>query len=181
MSVFHRSERLLLRPVWPEDWQAIYHGMNDRDLVRNLASAPWPYEVEHARDFARIPQDPAAPRFMITLAQAGAVIGCTGLDPVENTAALDVGYWIARAHRGRGYASEAVRGAVELARMMGKTRLHASFYTDNPASGRVLQKVGFVRKPQVAMHFSLGRGEDVPTTECVLDLMGDALEVRKAA
>ncbi|MEP2737252.1 MAG: GNAT family N-acetyltransferase [Erythrobacter sp.] len=179
--MFHRSKRLLLRPVWPEDWQAIYSGMNDRDLVRNLARAPWPYRAEHAQAFARIQQDPFAPRFLITLAQSGTVIGCIGLDPVDDGAALDVGYWIARGYRGLGYASEALFGAVALARMMDKKRLCASFYTDNPASGRVLQKAGFMPKPQIAMHFSLGRGEDVPTIECVLDLEEIAPEVRKAA
>ena len=43
MAMFFRSERLFLRPVWPEDWQAILNGIADEAVVRNLARAPWPY------------------------------------------------------------------------------------------------------------------------------------------
>jgi len=40
--MFHRSERLLLRPAWPEDWQAVHAAIADEGIVRNLATAPWP-------------------------------------------------------------------------------------------------------------------------------------------
>ena len=51
--MFHRSERLLLRPPWPEDWQAVHAGIADEGVVRNLARAPWPYAEEDARDDVR--------------------------------------------------------------------------------------------------------------------------------
>ena len=41
--MFHRTERLLLRPAWPEDWEMILWGIGDERVVRNLARAPWPY------------------------------------------------------------------------------------------------------------------------------------------
>ena len=47
MAMFFRSERLFLRPVWPEDWQAILNGIADEAVVRNLARAPWPLSLIH--------------------------------------------------------------------------------------------------------------------------------------
>ena len=40
--MFHVTERLLLRPAWPEDAEALLGGIADEAIVRNLASAPWP-------------------------------------------------------------------------------------------------------------------------------------------
>lgn len=180
--MFHRSERLLLRPVWPEDWSAVHAAINDEGIVRNLASAPWPYSEQHAREFAAKSHDPYSPRFAVTLAERGALIGCIGLDPVEHDPdALEVGYWIARGAWGNGYASEAGRSVIAVARMMGAKRLEAGHYVDNPASGRVLQKIGFVRRPGTVMHRSLGRGTLVETAQYALDLEDEASELSKAA
>ena len=60
--MFHRSDRLLLRPVWPEDWQNILAGIADEGVVRNLASAPWPYNAADARAFTALPVNPRFPR-----------------------------------------------------------------------------------------------------------------------
>ena len=80
--MFHRSERLLLRPPWPEDWQAVFAGIADEGVVRNMASAPWPYAKGDAREWCAQSQDPYAPRFLITLANSGEVIGCIGFGPL---------------------------------------------------------------------------------------------------
>ena len=117
--MFHRSERLLLRPVWTEDWQAIYGGIADEGVVRNLARAPWPYSKQDARDFVSRPFDPLFPKFLITLASDAQVIGCIGLDPTEERAnAAELGYWIARSHWGQGIATEAGRGVCEIASVL---------------------------------------------------------------
>ena len=52
----------------------------------------------------------------------------------------EVGYWIARGYRGKGYASEALDGLLGIARSLGIRRLQAGHYVDNPASGAVLRK-----------------------------------------
>ena len=47
--MFIRSERLFLRPGWPEDWQELLSRIADESVVRNLAKAPWPYTADDAR------------------------------------------------------------------------------------------------------------------------------------
>lgn len=166
--MFHRSERLLLRPAWPEDWQQVFGGIADEGVVRNLAQAPWPYRAEHAQEFVQSPADPMFPRFLVTKAENGAVVGCVGIDP--HAGGAELGYWIARAHWGQGYATEAAQGALEVAQMLGHRRVVACHFLDNPASGRVLRKLGFRPTGKVTNRFSCGRGESGLAAEFALEL-----------
>ena len=173
--MFHRSERLLLRPAWPEDWRDVHAGIADEGVVRNLASAPWPYGEQDARDFCAAEFSARSPRFLITRAADGAVIGCIGIGPLPpedggGDGTMELGYWIARAHWGRGYASEAACAMVGIARMSGHPRIVASHFVDNPASGRVLRKAGFLPTGRPGMHFSKGRGYEAQTIGFALDL-----------
>lgn len=177
--MFHRSERLLLRPPWPEDWQLVLGGIADEGVVRNLSSAPWPYEPQHARDFVRLPITPAYPRFLIARADTAQLVGCIGIDPHEGE--VELGYWIARPHWGQGYATEAGRAVLDVARMLGHQRVVASHFLDNPASGRVLRKLGFVPTGTVRNRHSCGRGGEAPTAEYALALDAGAEADMRAA
>lgn len=159
--MFHRSDRIMLRPIWPEDWPGIYDGMNDEGVVRNLARAPWPYTADDAREFARSGTRPHAARFMVTLPEepGAPIVGGIGLDPGED-GGHELGYWIARAYWGRGLATEAARAALAVAKALGWNRVSAAHFLDNPASGRVLLKSGFAPTGQTAMRFSRGRGRE---------------------
>ncbi len=177
--MFHRSERLLLRPAWPEDWNLVLGGIADEGVVRNLARAPWPYRPEDARRFVASPTDPCFPRFLIARASDAALVGCIGIDPSEGE--IELGYWIARQHWGQGYATEAGRAVIDLARMLGHERLVASHFTDNPASGRVLRKLGFAPTGTVRLRHSCARGEEAPAREYTLGLEEDAQVAMRAA
>ena len=177
--MFHRSERLLLRPIWPEDWRGIFSGIADECVVRNLARAPWPYHESDAREFAAQPLDCASTKFLITRAADAAIVGCIGLDPMAEED-IELGYWIARPYWGQGYASEAGHSALEIARTLGHGRIVASHFLDNPASGRVLEKLGFVPTGRTLMRHSLGRGTKAMTREYSLQ-MGGAEIAQKAA
>lgn len=177
--MFHRSERLLLRPLWPEDWRAVFEGIADEAIVRNLASAPWPYRPEDAQAFVALSAELHFPRLAITLADGGRLIGCIGIDPCGEGG--DLGYWIARPHWGLGYGTEAGRGMREIARMLGHARLTASHFVDNPASGRVLQKIGFTPTGVMRKRTSRGRGAAVMTVDYALDLVADDSVMQRAA
>ena len=163
--MFHVTERLLLRPAWPEDAEALFGGIADKGVVRNLARAPWPYLPEHARQFIAMEQNPRVPSFLLTLpgANGSHIIGGAGLGEYEN--GVEIGYWIARPYWGQGFATEAARGVLEIARLLGYAHVHGGHFADNPASGKVLRKLGFVPTGKSAMRHSCGRGEDA---ECVM-------------
>ena len=181
-QVFHRSERLLLRPIWPEDWRGVLGAIADEGIVRNLARAPWPYEEQDARDFTALPVDPMTPRFLIGRATDAQIVGCIGIDAMEEYPdAIELGYWIARPHWGQGYASEAGRAVLEIARTLGHRRVVASHFLDNPASGRVLEKLGFEPTGRTLMRHSCGRGEEAMTREYALNIDEQQRSAREAA
>ncbi|MEO1045931.1 MAG: GNAT family N-acetyltransferase [Pseudomonadota bacterium] len=169
--MFARTERLLLRPGWPEDWQALFNAINDEGIVCNLARAPWPYTPEVAKEFAAKPQDPFYPNFFLTLpTESGSqLVGCCGLGETDQGEA-EIGYWIARAHWGQGYATEAAGAVIEIARTIGHRQLHCGHFIDNPASQRVIEKLGFVQQGPAVLRYSAGRGKDVPCMEYVMEL-----------
>lgn len=154
--MFHRTENLFLRPAFPEDWQAIHAAIASRDIVRNLAIAPWPYTPRDAQEFAARRQDSRTPHFLVTIPGAG-LIGSAGLGPDE-TGKVQLGYWIAREYQGRGYATEAARAVLAVAEVLGHRRIVATHFVDNPASGRVLLKAGFRATGEVRPGYSLARG-----------------------
>ena len=168
--MFHRSERLFLRPAFPEDCGAILAAIGEESIVRNLARAPWPYTLDHAKSFAALPQDTRLPHFLVTLPGVG-VIGSAGMG--EHEGEPELGYWIARAHWGQGYATEAAAAVLRIARTLGHRRVIAGHYMDNPASGKVLRKLGFVPTGRTAKRVSLARGEAADVVEYALDLEAD--------
>ena len=177
--MFHRSERLFLRPPFTEDWQAILASIGDEGIVRNLANAPWPYGTADARSFVALPVKKKYPRCLITRASDGAVIGGIGIDEADE--GTELGYWIARAHWGQGYATEAGRVMVDLARLLGHARLTAGHFRDNPASGRVLRKLGFQVTGTLSRRYSRGRGEEAICVDHALDLEAEPVALPQAA
>ena len=168
--MFHVTERLLLRPAWPEDADALFGGIADEGVVRNLARAPWPYLPEHAREFVMREQEERLPNFLMTLPgeDGSRIIGSIGFGKTDT--GVEIGYWIARPYWGKGYATEAGRGLIEIARLLGYDRLEAGHFLDNPASGKVLRKLGFRPTGKVAKRHSCARGEKVDCALFALDL-----------
>jgi RimJ/RimL family protein N-acetyltransferase len=156
--MFARTDRLLLRPSWPEDAQALHGAIADERIIRNLARAPWPYSEQDAASFATAEQPLMLPSFMLMLRTDGApqLVGGCGLG--ERDGEAELGYWIARPYWGRGFATEAARAVIGIAKALGHKRLVSGHFIDNPASGQVLRKVGFRATGRTEERHSCGRG-----------------------
>jgi RimJ/RimL family protein N-acetyltransferase len=161
--MFARTPRLLLRPGFPEDAPALARAMSDRAIAHNLAVVPWPYTLRDAEAFLASPRDPVLPSFLIFERTDGAprLVGSCGLGR-RPSGAVEMGYWIGRSFWGRGFATEACVALIEIARALGLSRLEASHFIDNPASSRVLEKLGFEPLGIIAPRMSCARGEQVP-------------------
>lgn len=175
--MFARTKRLLLRPGFPEDAQALAAAIADEKIVRNLATAPWPYALRDAEAFLAAPRDPVLPSFLIMERTAGEprLVGACGLGR-RPSGAVELGYWIARAHWNRGFATEAGEALVAIANMLGLARLEASHFLDNPASARVLEKLGFVATGITSPRTSCARGEEYPARMLRLQLAANGAE-----
>lgn len=176
--MFARTERLLLRPGWPEDAAALTAAIADEGIVRNLARAPWPYGEDDARAFLAGWADAPLPRFVMVQRTAAQprLIGCIGMDRMED-GETELGYWIARPFWGLGYATEAGRHMIDLACTLGIRRLTAGHFTDNPASGSVLRKLGFRPTGRIVERMSKGRGNAAPTAEFTRDIAAPGNDV----
>lgn len=157
-----RSDRLVLRPMASEHCPVVIAGLNEWDVVKNLSHPPFPYGPADFETFlGKVDKGFAAGTdltFAVHVAGAEAV-GSIGLhrraDGAETGGAKDegtddeafweMGYWIAKPSWGRGFATEAGDALLRwfTARHPGE-RIKASHFDDNPNSGRVLTKLGFV-------------------------------------
>lgn len=163
--MFARTERLLLRPAWAEDAVELTGAIADESIVRNLVRAPWPYGREDADSFIDMMARTTDPTFLITLRTGGApkIVGGVGISEVDGEPNL--GYWIARPYWGLGFATEAARAVLGIARALNMPPIKAAHMVDNPASGQVLRKLGFKPTGRVVKRYSAGRGTEVATVE----------------
>jgi RimJ/RimL family protein N-acetyltransferase len=162
--MFVRTTRLLLRPGWSQDAPALFEAIGDERIVRNLATAPWPYRPEDAEAWLATERKVCEPSLLVFLCTDSApeLVGAVGFGR-RPTGETEFGYWIARRHWGRGYATEASRALLAAARhSLRLKRLDAGHFLDNPASGRVLEKLGFKPTGTIAPRYSAGRGEMAP-------------------
>jgi RimJ/RimL family protein N-acetyltransferase len=172
--MFARTPRLTLRPGWPEDAPELARAIGHESVVTKISRAPWPYRESDAADFLSRPHGKREAALLITTIEGAVprVIGCIGIHPEGD--AHELGYWLTPDAWGRGYATEAGRQMVEIARFsFGLTRLRAGHYVDNPASARVLAKLGFVPTGRTEPQYCRARGHEVECVKLELDLRRD--------
>jgi RimJ/RimL family protein N-acetyltransferase len=169
MSVSLETERLLLRTPRAAEISELVPLINDFDVSKYLSRVPYPYTEDDAQTFmGRIEKGLQAGNdyvFAIRL-KSGAFIGLTGIHPVD---AWEFGYWIGKPYWGQGYATEAGRRAVRYAFEGLKADIvNAGWFHDNPRSGRVLAKLGFVPAGEAEMN-CVSRGCTVNCHRVALD------------
>ena len=181
--MFARTARLTLRPGWPEDAQALTQAIAHEAVVANLARAPWPYTLGDAEEFLAKPRAADDARFVILSHEEAypRIVGTIAVWFEED--AWELGYWLTPTAWGRGYATEAGRAVVQMARhALGVKHIRAGHFIDNPASGRVLTKLGFRPTGDIVLRHSRGRGIEAPCAVFELDLDQDRMcDVRMAA
>jgi RimJ/RimL family protein N-acetyltransferase len=163
------TRRLALRSPGAEDITRLATLANDPSIARMTLRMPHPYRLTDAEDFVLkvAMQDPARSRTFLIEHEDHGPVGVIGLFE-DGEPAPEVGYWIARPYWGRGFATEALQGATAWASRAWKRRaLLAGHFSDNPASGRVLEKAGFLYTGEVRPGFSRARGESTETRRMV--------------
>jgi len=137
------TERLRLRPYNEADLSELIPLVGAREVAATTLRIPHPYTEQDARAFLLLAQEPARIWLATTLRSDGRQIGGIGLTVDEQHQHAELGYWLGVAYWGQGYATEAAREMLRYG--FEDLRLHrifASHFKHNPASGRVLRKVG---------------------------------------
>lgn len=159
---------LELRPIPDSDAAAYLDMFNDPTVARNAGTVPHPIDLDWIMDRLATRRAGEADGTMADrgLYLDGVLVGSTGWFIRDH--GLEIGYTIHRDHRGKGLATKACRLAVRLAREHRRTGpVFANHFQDNPASGRVLAKCGFIVTGD-SVATSKGRDGDIPSVNTQL-------------
>lgn len=148
---------LLLRRCLPSDAANVRELAGDPEVARTTLNIPHPYEAGMAE--AWIAHLEAAWTrgtkfgYAIVEAKTGDLAGtCTLLHDADHARA-ELVYWIGKRFWNRGYATQAATVLVaEGFRSLGLERIHAAHFASNPASGRVMEKIGMRQEGVLRRH-----------------------------
>lgn len=160
------TARLHLRQPCMADVEAIVGIVGQWEVARRLATVPHPYGPQDARFFLE-QIFPKQWGWGITLTGSPELIGVVGLTPRHGKTV--VGYWLSPAQWGKGIATEAAHAAVAFGfQELRQASIGSAYHEDNPASGRVLHKLGFVEVTR-GLRPCLAEGRNVVSVEMRLN------------
>lgn len=141
-----RTERLLLRPPVLADAAHITELVNDPLIYEKVARIPPGQSVEQTGRWILGTErgNELGTDHVFLIVESGAVIGTIGAHRAAADMPFEIGYWVAPAAWGRGVATEAATALIAWLDDRGLAgKLVSGYFADNPASGRVLEKLGF--------------------------------------
>ena len=140
------TERLRLRPFCLEDADDIQRLAGNINVSQQTLSIPYPYESGMAEAWVEThPADWEARNriiYAVTDIETNDLVGTVGFVRLDGQEA-ELGYWIGEEFWGKGYCTEAVRELMRFAfESLNVEEIVARHLTSNPASGKVMRKVG---------------------------------------
>jgi len=141
-----QTERLLFSPWVESDWLAFKPIATDPEVMRYISDGqPWP--DDRIQEFVQRQIHCLVERgyclWKLLDRGSGHMIGFCGLQPLANTVDVEIGWWLAPSHWGRGLATEAARAALRDGfERVGLGRIVAVAQPANRASLRVMEKLG---------------------------------------
>ncbi len=141
------TDRLLLRPFRLSDADDVRKLAGAKQIAENTGTIPHPYEEGMAEEWisthADQRQEGLAIHFAVCLKVAMQLIGALGVVIHKEHHRGELGYWIGVPFWNNGYCTEAARAVIRFGfENLGLNRIHAIHFTRNPASGRVMEKIG---------------------------------------
>lgn len=164
-----RSERLVLRAVKHSDAQVINDYINDPRIYENVARIAPGQSLVSTTDWIskQAPIRQAGAGFTYAIECDAALIGMISLGAALPSSSAGLGYWIAPEHWGQGYATEAGHVLIDFAKAsLGIQTIYSNYFVENPASGRVLEKLGFKDISQ-GEYFCEGQNKMLPHVELI--------------
>lgn len=173
------TPRLLLRDYTLADAPAMHRLVSAREVALNTLRIPHPYPEGEAERWIATHDTTKGDRvFAITLRDGGHLVGTIGLHVRGEHDHAELGYWIGVPYWGRGFATEAARAVMQFGfETLRLNRIFASHFSRNPASGRVLQKIGMRHEGTMRGHFR--KWDEYVDVECYAILRPDYLAGRE--
>ena len=161
------TERLILRPLSLADAPAVKELAGEREIADTTLNIPHPYEDGVAERWISTHQEryekDRGLSLAIVLRETHALIGAIGMNTNAAHENAEIGYWVGKPYWNRGYCTEAARAIVAYGFDALKLhRIYAHHLSRNPASGRVMQKIGMRHEGTLRQHIKKwGVFEDV--------------------
>lgn len=155
------TDRLVLRPGTSDDAEGLFAHYNDFEVIRWLARPEWPAQFSRVRDFIVGAGEAQAGGRMIYLALIAddAPIGAISWD--IDRRGSHMGYWLGRAHWGKGYMSEAAAALCDfIFAASNETAIYSGVFEGNGASLAIQKKLGFVETGR-SVHYCAPRQQDL--------------------
>ena len=168
------TKRLILRPWRESDAATLFKYASDPDVGPR---AGWPphQSVEESLELIKTVFSGEG-MWAVELKETSEVIGCVGYLPAAasnldiDEDQCEVGYWIAKPYWDKGICTEAMRTVVDYCfNVKGFEVLWGDYFPENPASGRVMEKCGFIDTGREVLCTTLEIGSDKPVKVMRLD------------
>lgn len=151
------TERLLLRLFLKSDAEAVTKLCNNYNIYKNTLYLPYPYVTQdallwiehHLENF----NANKSYEFAVTDKETGELYGAIALSHNQAFHHGEIAYWIGEEYWGHGYATEAAQAILQFAfKEKQYHKVFARYFQSNPASGRVLQKLGMKQEGILKEH-----------------------------
>lgn len=166
-STVLQTARLTLTPVALADADEIEALVSERDIAATTVAIPHPYPKGGARDYIgnQLPRAARgeAAQFIMRRRDDNTLVGSIGLTIEKEHSRAELGYWIGLPFWGHGYCTEAAAAVLDHAFFALKlNRIYAHHMLVNPASGKVMQKIGMKHEATLRNHIEKwGQKRDV--------------------
>lgn len=135
-----RTKRLHLRGLRPDDAPRIAELAGVWEVASMTGRVPYPYSADAAQEWITGLADG---EIVFGIEHDGALIGVAGYTP-NGDGEAEFGYWIGQPYWKQGFATEAARRIMDYGFTEGRVkRFYCAHFTENPASRRVIEKLGF--------------------------------------
>ena len=154
MAVLITTSRLTIRPLLDSDSPAMLAVYADAEVMRYIPGGARDEtgSAERLRDLIEHQAEHGVSKWAVVLTATGQVIGDCGLQYLDGTSDLEIGFHLARQYWGQGFATEAACACLRWAQTERTERIVAMVDPDHSASRRILERIG-LRHDGEAQHF----------------------------
>jgi len=143
------TERILLRPLSASDAETIFKNWAADPGITKYMRWNTHQSVRDTEEWLAAEERAASQgesyNWGFVYKENDELFGSGGLIYNDETKMFDIGYIIMKKYWGQGFAAEAARAFIDFAvKELGKTAFFGAHAKDNPGSGKVMEKVGFV-------------------------------------
>ncbi|MFW5438677.1 GNAT family N-acetyltransferase [Paenibacillus apiarius] len=151
------TERLFLRLFEESDAENVTKLCNNYNIYKSTLTLPYPYTIDcalswiehHIHNFIA----DKSYEFAICDRQTGTLYGAIALTNNQRFENGEIAYWLGEEFWGNGYATEASKAILDFAFNVKKYhKVYARHFASNPASGRVIQRIGMIKEGVLIDH-----------------------------